>query len=73
MRENNTKRRCWPSLITPRSNALVEEGQHQRQMGASHLKLDLDQGNGKRQSDMIQVIGRKLLVGQLAAWVAWDI
>ena len=33
---------------------------------APHLKPDLDQGNGKCQSDRIQVIGRKFLVGQLA-------
>ena len=30
-------------------------------------------GNGKCQSDRGQVIGGKLLIGQLAPWVTWDI
>ena len=34
---------------------------------------DLDQANGKCQSDRSQVTGRKLLVGQLAPLVTWDI
>ena len=29
--------------------------------------------NGKCQSDRSQVIGGKLLIGQLAPWVTWDI
>ena len=37
----------------------------------------LDQGNGKSHSDRSQVIGvligGKLLIGQLAPWVTWDI
>ena len=28
---------------------------------------------GKHQSDRMQVIGGKLLIGQLAPWVTWDI
>ena len=34
---------------------------------------DLDKGNGKSHSDRSQVIGGKLLIGQLAPWVTWGI
>ena len=39
--------------------------------GKSHS--DLYQGNGKSLSDRSQVIGGKLLIGQLAPWVTWGI
>ena len=57
----------WPSL-TPLyvwlGGQREREGTHTQKPGS---------GNGKCQSDRGQVIGGKLLIGQLAPWVTWDI
>jgi hypothetical protein len=61
------KRLPSPTPATGQDRDREEEGK--RLPTPAHL----DQGNGKCQSDRGQVIGRKLLIGQLAPWVTWDI
>ena len=63
--------RCSPT--NPALCSVLVGKDRERTGGTPTPGIHLDTGNGKSQSDRGQVIGGKLLIGQLAPWVTWDI
>ena len=67
-RDDPAQRRYVSTLVQVGKNKEEERDQGNR----TPISIHLDQGNGKCQADRSHIIGRKILVGQLAPWVTWD-
>ena len=61
------------TLANPAIYVWLERGQRERREHPGKPQNPAGSPMGKHQSDRMQVIGEKLLIGQLAPWVTWGI